>query len=82
MVEGWPEKVAEAQLFPFVKIDGAMFPRARYGGRETIGVLETCGDCAAGRGQYHVNGCDQETCPACLGQLISCDCSDMELLGA
>jgi hypothetical protein len=26
------------------------------------------------RGQYHHCNCDAETCPACHGQLIGCDC--------
>lgn len=35
---------------------------------------DVCHDCNAGPGQYHHNGCDAERCPACNGQLISCDC--------
>lgn len=33
-----------------------------------------CGDCNVERGQYHHPGCDQERCPSCHGQLISCAC--------
>jgi len=33
-----------------------------------------CGDCAAIKGQYHVEICDQEECPRCGWQFLSCDC--------
>lgn len=33
-----------------------------------------CGDCNAKMGYFHHWGCDCERCPACGGQLISCDC--------
>jgi hypothetical protein len=35
---------------------------------------KTCGDCHVLEGQYHVPGCDVESCPFCGKQLISCDC--------
>ena len=41
---------------------------------------ERCGDCGCIEGQLHVMGCDQEHCPFCGGQLISCDCV-YEILG-
>lgn len=44
---------------------------------ERIGI---CHDCGAVEGQYHQFGCDMESCPFCLNQLISCNCS-YELLG-
>ena len=34
-----------------------------------------CGDCGCHEGQLHEYGCDQERCPHCGGQLISCECS-------
>jgi hypothetical protein len=37
---------------------------------------QTCGDCGVKEGQLHVLGCDMEPCPACGGQLISCDCDE------
>jgi hypothetical protein len=33
-----------------------------------------CGDCNVKQGKIHHPGCDQERCPSCGGQLISCDC--------
>lgn len=35
---------------------------------------ETCGDCGEGYGKQHLPQCDIERCPACGGQLLSCDC--------
>ena len=38
---------------------------------------ERCHDCGAKRGHYHHWNCDAERCPACHGQLLSCDCVDV-----
>jgi hypothetical protein len=35
---------------------------------------ERCPDCGVTWGHYHHLGCDHEVCPACAGQLISCEC--------
>lgn len=35
---------------------------------------ERCNDCGAKYGHYHHFGCDNEQCPECGMQLISCDC--------
>lgn len=34
----------------------------------------TCGDCGEPFGKQHLPQCDIERCPACGGQLLSCDC--------
>lgn len=39
---------------------------------------ERCHDCNALSGHYHHWGCDAEICPVCRGQLIGCDCNDIE----
>ena len=40
-----------------------------------------CHDCNALFGHFHHWGCDAERCPACGGQLISCDCEDVFIDG-
>ena len=37
-----------------------------------------CYDCNALSGHFHHWGCDDERCPVCGGQLIGCDCEDVE----
>lgn len=34
-----------------------------------------CHDCAAPVGGFHHPGCDDERCPKCQGQAISCGCT-------
>jgi len=35
-----------------------------------------CGDCGCKPGEYHRERCDNEQCPRCGGQFISCGCTD------
>ena len=43
-----------------------------YGGEED--ASEPCHDCGVKEGAYHHDGCDNEECPACGGQLLGCEC--------
>ena len=37
-------------------------------------MQKNCHDCHAEPGQFHMYGCDTETCPCCGRQSISCHC--------
>jgi len=37
-----------------------------------------CDECKVEEGGYHHVGCDQEDCPICSGQFITCDCDVWE----
>jgi len=39
---------------------------------------QRCHDCNVMRGGKHHPGCDMERCPKCLGQIISCGCTQEE----
>lgn len=53
-----------------------MFQRIPFQGPQDVFRVpdERCHDCNAERGEIHHRKCDAETCPRCLGQLISCEC--------
>ena len=36
-------------------------------------AYKKCTDCGVADGEYHIPGCDQERCPLCGKQLISCE---------
>ena len=80
MVEGWPERIQEAQAILTVSVAGTEYPRVRYGEEaEDWGADRgPCHDCAVLKGQQHVPSCDVERCPACGGQMIGCDCDSDE----
>jgi hypothetical protein len=74
MIEGWLQKIAEAQLTPTTIIGGAIYRRVRFDGLCHGDPYSTCPDCGVEPGQFHVHSCDQERCPKCGGQAISCAC--------
>lgn len=79
MLEGWPEKIQEAQLIATCSPNGVEMERVRYGfEEEDWGANERpCHDCRVIKGEFHVPGCDVERCPACGGQvLMGCDCDE------
>ncbi len=63
-------------------INGERYERIKFGDPGDWGEYRDdgarCGDCGAVKGHYHHGGCDVERCPACGGQLISCDCNPRE----
>lgn len=63
-----PTCVADALL-----IDGERFERVR-----AAPSRGRCHDCGVRRGGHHHLGCDEEACPRCTRQLISCGCSRVD----
>ena len=64
--------------FNEIKIDGKVYQRdTNY-----FDVNKHCHDCGIvnKKGNLHHFGCDIEKCPACDGQLISCDCKKKNLI--
>lgn len=77
MVQGWPERIRQAQHIKTLSYKDAEFPRIKYGDEQRYGevsVRHVCHDCGVFKGQFHVEGCDVEECPQCRTQLIGCDC--------
>jgi hypothetical protein len=75
-----PKYILDAQLQPHVWFGLKACSRFKYG--DEPGCLSVdpafseipCHDCGVIKGQYHVDGCDQEECPNCHRQLLGCDC--------
>lgn len=60
---------------PVILKNGKTYQPLRFGSEDGHGSPgERCGDCNAFYGEYHHPGCDNERCPVCGGQAISCDC--------
>jgi ppGpp synthetase/RelA/SpoT-type nucleotidyltranferase len=76
VIASWPDQVKSAQEITHYEIGGTDHRRVAFGDEpdEWGANRGPCHDCAAIKGQFHVVGCDVERCPACGGQVISCDC--------
>ncbi|MBD8498643.1 hypothetical protein [Paenibacillus arenosi] len=73
--KNYPIQIAESQLFPFFKIEGIEHKRVKYGKEPRFtGFNQICPGCAVKQGYYHVFYCDDEICPKCGGQAITCSC--------
>jgi hypothetical protein len=76
MIEGWPQRIEDAQRVTSYTMQGQTIPRVRYGDEhDDWGANDhACHDCRVLKGEFHVVGCDGEECPVCGSQLLSCDC--------
>lgn len=76
MIEGWPEKIAAAQLIQTCFIGEREVSRVRYGAEpdDWRANERPCHDCAVVEEEFHVEGCDVECCAGCGGQRFNCDC--------
>jgi hypothetical protein len=63
---------------PFV-INGRVYDPIPWGHERRTGrrvANFACRDCGVPPGAVHHHGCDQEECPVCHGQAISCSCDE------
>jgi hypothetical protein len=76
VIAGWPDRIAEAQALQTCVVGSREVSRVRYGDEpDDWGANDRpCHDCAAIKGEFHVEGCDVERCAGCGGQRFGCDC--------
>lgn len=59
---------------PEISIDATVYNRIPFGAEQEYDGDDACVDCGVQRGEFHLPKCDQEMCPRCGTQLLSCDC--------
>jgi hypothetical protein len=64
-----------------VILAGGSYERVRVSAAHLNRTSGVCGDCGAPAGGFHHPGCDQERCPRCRTQAISCKCGEGLLSG-
>lgn len=77
-------KIADGCTYESVHIHGQDYERVKVGAQgdflEGAEPWARCEDCNALVGHYHHTGCDNERCPVCGRQLITCEilgCDDL-----
>ena len=80
MTPDWPDRIRDAQHIPTCIVNGQEAARIRFGDESDDWGADRgpCHDCAAIKGELHVEGCDVERCPGCDGQRFNCDCEPYE----
>ena len=75
-----PKAIIDAQRISHSSCGGRKLNRIRYGEESEWLQVDPrsagtpCHDCYVVKGQYHIDGCDVERCPHCLGQRMCCGC--------
>lgn len=75
-----PHTVSCTNPYPII-IGGVLFDPLPFGYEEQewgnpVDANRRCHDCNVALGGSHHPSCDQEICPKCHGQIISCGCLD------
>jgi hypothetical protein len=71
-------KAAGCIRVPHLFKDGIVMEPIKYQNEDGSVDANRCRDCACMSGYYHHPGCDNEKCPRCGGQSISCNCEKEE----